>query len=90
MIDLGVEVDEWLLKSSVDQLGQCPRREVGVDAFHHRKVLGTGDLLKQVEILCVGAALGDDMSLEYVLKTHWRGHAEDELLALHYQMREER
>jgi hypothetical protein len=46
--------------------------------------------LKQVEILCVGAALGDDMSLEYVLKTHWRGHAEDELLALHYQMREER
>ena len=44
--------------------------------------------VKQVEVVCVGAALGDDMSLEYVLKTHWRGHAHDELLALQYQMRE--
>eukprot|EP01043_Picozoa_sp_COSAG02_P047089 COSAG02_NODE_4476_length_5322_cov_34.435573_4_plen_479_part_00 len=59
--------------------------------FHLKQFLATAFAVrsvKQVEVLCVGAALGDDMSLEYVLKTHWRGHAHDELLSLHYQMRE--
>ncbi len=59
--------------------------------FHLKQFLAAAFAVrsvKQVEVLCVGAALGDDMSLEYVLKTHWRGHAHDELLALHYQMRE--
>ena len=62
-----------------------------VTIFHLKQFLAAAlgvRSVKQVEVLCVGAALGDDMSLEYVLKTHWRGHAHDELLALHYQMRE--
>ena len=62
-----------------------------VTVFHLKQFLAAAFAvrsLKQVEILCVGAALGDDMSLEYVLKTHWRGHAENELLALNYQLRE--
>ena len=39
----------------------------------------------QVEISCVGARLGDDMSLEYVRKTHWRGHDEHEDIQLQYR-----
>ena len=62
-----------------------------VTVFHLKQFLKEAFAVrsvKQVEVLCVGAALGDDMSLEYVLKTHWRGYAHDELLTLHYQMRE--
>ena len=59
--------------------------------FHLKQFLAAAFAVrsvKQVEVLCVGAALGDDMSLVYVLKTLWRGHALDVLLSLHYQMRE--
>jgi hypothetical protein len=44
--------------------------------------------VKQLEVRCVGAALGDDMSLEYVRRTHWRGHTDDEEIELQYMLKD--
>ena len=61
-----------------------------VTVFHLKQFLAAAfglRSLKQLELRCVGAALGDDMSLEYVSKTHWRGK-DAEVLALSYTLKE--
>jgi len=61
-----------------------------VTVFHLKQFLAAAfglRSLKQLELRCVGAALGDDMSLEYVSKTHWRGK-DAEVLALSYTLKQ--